>query len=239
MHVNRLTCVVTALFITSLVMSCGGESGSSATPEESQGTGFRLFPDTFFLPAYHESSYLTGSTSTGLSISALYVLDNDGEASLFDGERAVAMNETITVFGNAEMWMLPSKVRTTFFSADASDRRLLAQYTSSPYGLGVTAPCIETCALPPEAQPGDSGLVAAFMYDNGSSERISWGLADAGNGMAILTLSDAITDPGGAVQYMEEYRYVIDHGGNRRSITICMDNVSNGMAATFSGDMRY
>jgi len=235
-HFKKVLRFMLFLSMTFLFLNCGGKDGSS---EHKENNDFKLFPDNFFIPDYHESSTLTGKEIEGLKISAFYNLNNDSDSYVINGEYAVLINETITTLGNAEMWLMPSTYRTIYFSNSPTNRRMLAQSKSPPYGYGITIPCTSAGTLPLSAKIGDSGMVATFTYDDGAVENIFWKITDAANDLANLILSTTITDPDGNAKSSEEDIYLIDHEGNRKSITVIMYNPIDDITMTLSGDITY
>lgn len=91
--------------------------------------------------------------------------------------------------------------------------------------------------MPQTARIGEFGVIDAMTCSDGTRETGSWSLESAGNGRAVLVLSERTRDQYGSDEAFEETRLRITTGGAAEHVTIRVALAGLG-TITMSGSVR-
>lgn len=185
MNVMKKSIFVLSFVTVSILLGCGGGSGSNFEPTD-PNTVFNLFPPSYFT-SYSSSYNFTGSDTAGGRFTGTFSAQTLSPTT-FLGEAAIpilGLLELINTVTNAQV----SSTATVYFSDTPNDRRYLGSSSSLTTTVSAT-----TYPIPETALIGDFGLIGTYTDNAGDTTEESWRLDDGGSGTAIFVKLSTTTD---------------------------------------------
>lgn len=225
---------VIASIVVVLLSACGSGGGSSTPAPVSAPTdtnlAFQLFPAGFFSNGYTETYQLSGSDTDGGTYTATLSTTTQAQTT-FNGQPAIPVQSLVKIT-NTQAGVSVTGTGVGYYSTGSASRMYLGftdNTTSTTY-----AP-VSSNVMPQSAKIGESGVVGT--YSGGSeTDQITWQLMNANNGLVNLVENNTTTISG-ILQSSEEYSFVIDPQGNRKSLTVKI-YYADDITVTLSGNKQ-